>query len=766
MGPVPVFWSGALTRAPQLRILLECRCLPWGASPCRRIHSPFFRGELVRLLWISRDAAESPPEVLVKSTGAPVDVTRRSIAALVRELRSGVAVAPAYDLIGLSLAGPTDALLAGGVQELLAGLASARGLVVGEAAAIEQLSELPASWLAVSRQGPELEQRGIYRLLADMARSPGLPPADARDLKRGLERPLPSFAPAPNGAGAVTVGPGSARSLQVLGEVAQRLLQQGDHRLACRQFLLLLQECLGIGRLAVFLRWLAPGWAPPGGQTTPDDDRLHLVSSLGIGVRELGHLHLSLRGGIARIADREARVVLREELAQHADREAADVAAKEFELLGTHVAVPLFDSRQCRGILTVSHRVAGDGFGEEELVFVFRLGAQLAAAMERLDLVQRSSAQHALFEGVLRDIQSGVIVVAGHMQVVFCNPAAAALLGIGDEALVLGRDAALLPAPIARLVYAAGRGEEPAPSREEDVGGRPVGIRLIRFRPPLPSAEPGAGETWLILVLEDATEEQRRREAAALGERERFMRQLADRLSHELRNALVPMRTFVQLLPERYQEEAFRDSFSRVVGAEVDRIETLLDKLTFFTAPAPEVLGRVSLHDAVKAALLEEAIALHRRLGTPLPDEREPLDVLPSERRMSIQIEREWLAPGEPDQVTADYVQLVGAIREVVRNAIQAMPDGGVLRIGCRRGTGEQAKRLLLEISDGGEGFRPGEDPTAPFQTTRSVGPGLGLTLVRKVVEAFHGKLVLSTQEPRGARVVLELPAAGADGSD
>jgi len=117
-------------------------------------------------------------------------------------------------------------------------------------------------------------------------------------------------------------------------------------------------------------------------------------------------------------------------------------------------------------------------------------------------------------------------------------------------------------------------------------------------------------------MIEDLTRVRlRESQQRVLTERELFSR-VAARLSHELRNALVPIKIFAQLLPERYNEAEFRDQFSQSVIREVDRVDSLMSKLTFFAHPLQLVREEIDLGELIGAVLMDVALECARRHTT------------------------------------------------------------------------------------------------------------------------------------------------------
>jgi signal transduction histidine kinase len=197
-------------------------------------------------------------------------------------------------------------------------------------------------------------------------------------------------------------------------------------------------------------------------------------------------------------------------------------------------------------------------------------------------------------------------------------------------------------------------------------------------------------------------------------------------LAHEIRNPLAAMRTFAQLLPERWQDEEFRSEFAYVAVAEVDRIETLVRELLHVMhesardgetpSPAPErsPAGATSF-----TATIESLLPLLR-----LQALRKGIDLV--------------LEVGDPVQVAADPLRLRQVTMNLVLNAIDATPDGGTVAVICGARERGGARRATLCVRDSGRGIAPADLPHIfePFFTTRAEGTGLGLTITSEIVPA------------------------------
>ncbi|HWS02102.1 MAG TPA: ATP-binding protein, partial [Gammaproteobacteria bacterium] len=152
-------------------------------------------------------------------------------------------------------------------------------------------------------------------------------------------------------------------------------------------------------------------------------------------------------------------------------------------------------------------------------------------------------------------------------------------------------------------------------------------------------------------------------------------------------------------------------------------------------------------------------LTLHRtpmKLNAALNDLLKQLETeLPSG---SIRTERDFLPELPP--ITVDVFKLEQALGNVLRNAVQAMPQGGVLRVTTR--LGDTPNTVIACIQDSGAGIQ-GDDPDAvfrPFYTTKPGGTGLGLALAQRIVEAHGGKISARNAIDGGAVFEISLPCA------
>lgn len=208
-------------------------------------------------------------------------------------------------------------------------------------------------------------------------------------------------------------------------------------------------------------------------------------------------------------------------------------------------------------------------------------------------------------------------------------------------------------------------------------------------------------------------------------------------LAHEIRNPLVSIKTFVQLLPDHYQEAAFREKFFRLIGDEVGRIDRLTEQLLDLSAPRVFVSQQTTLH-----SLLNGCIAL---VGAKAEDKR-------------VKIITDFQA--QNDQVYTDPNAVKQVVLNLTFNAIQAQEQRSGERW-VKFASRELPSSMEITISDNGPGIshEVWSRLFQPFQSTKSSGFGLGLAICRDILSSLHASISADPpQSGLGATFRIVLP--------
>ena len=228
-------------------------------------------------------------------------------------------------------------------------------------------------------------------------------------------------------------------------------------------------------------------------------------------------------------------------------------------------------------------------------------------------------------------------------------------------------------------------------------------------------------------------------------ERLSIISSFASGVLHEIKNSLVALRTFAEMLPESYSDPDFRENFSKAVLREVEHIDLLIRHLKDLSVPP-----KVELVDLKVEGAIEEALSsLEGRI-----------------KQAGIKVEKDYDPQVPPIKGNAFYLRQL--FFNLILNAIQAMPDGGEIRIRTRFERDlsiSSAGFVRIDISDTGVGI-PEENldkVLQPFFTTKEDGIGLGLAICRNIVDMHSGAIEIRNNEDKGVTVTIKLPVG--DGS-
>lgn len=240
-------------------------------------------------------------------------------------------------------------------------------------------------------------------------------------------------------------------------------------------------------------------------------------------------------------------------------------------------------------------------------------------------------------------------------------------------------------------------------------------------------------------MAEDLTQSEQLRQLEVEAANLRLVKTMADRLTHEIGNAMVPLSTHQQLLSDKWKDAEFRASLDLALADGVKRVTRLINQMRFLARDTMASSEAFPL-----APLIEEAYQEACRY--------QPVK--------SAQLRYDHAS--KPIVLHGDRAALKHALAEVMLNALQANPSDP--KIGVRLHTeanGDGHPGLQIEVQDNGTGFSPEalQKAPAPFFTTRNVGLGLGLTVTRRIVETHHGKLELISGKSGSAGLVrISLP--------
>lgn len=537
-------------------------------------------------------------------------------------------------------------------------------------------------------------------------------------------------APAP---AAMSLSPSSLQanyqSLGALRGFSAILTYSLDANAMLKQFLLLLRELIGINRAAIFVR--QPGHWLGERLSLEESRRLRAACAIGLSPTLLEHFELSFESGIGGQVTRLGRILRRSSEESRQDPE----TQREFELLGAQVAVPVLDRETVVGVAVFDGHITGEPLANPELELIFHLLEHLGLAVKNIWLHDQLAGNNDIMAEILRELSSACVVVSRDLAILHANKTARRFFPISNRNT--GElEFSDLPQLLGTKVYQVLKTGTAFPTfrfEPETSPGTVYSVTIIPFRRGN-SSEPASA----LLMVEDLTQSEQLRRLEIEAANLRLVRTMADRLAHEVGNAMVPLSTHQQLLADKYKDPEFRASLDAALADGVKRVTRLINQMRFL---ARDTL--VSQEAFPLSPLIKEAYEEARK--------HQPA------KAAQLKCEEE-----QPITMTGDRAALKHALTEVILNALQANP--GDPRIGVRLhadSKGNGAPGLQIEVQDNGSGFTPesAQKASSPFYTTRNVGLGLGLTVSRKIIETHHGKLeILPPKSGQSGIVRISLP--------
>ena len=302
-----------------------------------------------------------------------------------------------------------------------------------------------------------------------------------------------------------------------------------------------------------------------------------------------------------------------------------------------------------------------------------------------------------------------------------------------SPAEVMGKDLRHLPSPLGDLLYETlitGRAvlkEEIEPA----TGRIPLEITTYQL------LHMGGEPLGSVMIFDDLTQrkqlEAERRQADQLDVLNKFVGQLA----HEIKNPLVAIQTFTELLTEKYDDNSFREFFTYTVRQEIKRLNELVEQLIAFSAPLSYKYSSVDVHEILDMGLL-----------------------LLQEQGMGQETTVETTYSGKTLNVKADKTLMARAFSYLLRHCFQAVESGGVIYIQTLYSDKVPSGGVCIRLSDNKTrtAAKDMEKMFEPLTAQQNGYISLGLPVSRKIIEDHGGSLRASMNKERYLEIEVILP--------
>jgi len=422
------------------------------------------------------------------------------------------------------------------------------------------------------------------------------------------------------------------------------------------------------------------------------------------------------------------------------------VIARHLAELEAHLCLPLRTRSGVLGILTLGEKASGDIFSAADLTVFSTVAGPLGTAIENARLYLKIEKVNLHLASMLTSMRGGVVAVDAEGKITTINASTVEMVGPAK----VGQDLDVLPHPMSQLLRTTLQDARGISDFETIVIG-PEGESIPVVMSSSCLGAPDSGNYGAMAMIHNQTQIKRLERNVQRADRLSSIGTLAAGMAHEIKNPLVSIKTFTQLLPTRFDDVDFRKTFTEVVPYEVDRINTIVSRLLDFARPKPSHFARQD-----SRAIIEQVLAL----------------VENQTRKGCITLQLDFSE--EPVMVYSDEQQLHQVFLNLFLNAIDALikTDGGTLgvriysdRVHLRRNgraSFRETECARIVVWDTGCGIPAEyiEHLFTPFFTTKAEGCGLGLSVVHGIVTEHGGEIDVNSVPGSGTSFTVTLPLA------
>ena len=330
----------------------------------------------------------------------------------------------------------------------------------------------------------------------------------------------------------------------------------------------------------------------------------------------------------------------------------------------------------------------------------------------------------------------GIIATNAQNQIQTCNRAAAALLGTEQEQVV-GEKADTLPGSFSSLF-------EPAGEKEEIVEQEMLWPPQSRYPAHLhvssmPIADRNGEKIGRVALIHDLSEIKMLEEQVRRQDRFVALGKMAAGVAHEVRNPLSSIKGFATLLGSRFAERSEEREAADLLIEQVERLNRSITELLTYARPLPLRMEEVEL-----GSFIDDSLKL----------------IHSDARELGVSVSR--AIDPEQRKISLDRDRMNQVLLNLYLNSLQAMDNGGELRVTARNGSQESSTEITVQ--DTGCGMTPEvlERAFDPYFTSKPQGTGLGLAMVYRIIDEHGGNVWISSRENQGTTVTLTLPSGPA----
>jgi two-component system sensor histidine kinase PilS (NtrC family) len=241
-----------------------------------------------------------------------------------------------------------------------------------------------------------------------------------------------------------------------------------------------------------------------------------------------------------------------------------------------------------------------------------------------------------------------------------------------------------------------------------------------------------------IIIFQDLTAINEMKESLEKSQRLAFIGEMAAGLAHEIRNPLASISGSIQMLKGDLGRNETNARLMQIILRGKDQLENFLKDFLLMARPAPGIREEFDLRETI----------------------REVMESLYCVAEWNEQIRAVIVLHDDPISIHANKSEIRQVIWNLILNAVQALPEGGDLRIEAQPSRIDRGKGAEIKIADTGIGIAEQDyrNIFEPFYTTRDTGTGLGLAVVSRIIDAYGGSIHIQSECGKGTTFTVWLP--------
>lgn len=346
---------------------------------------------------------------------------------------------------------------------------------------------------------------------------------------------------------------------------------------------------------------------------------------------------------------------------------------------------------------------------------------------------------------IMESLPTGVIVVDQNNTITTFNKTAGAITGLNLETCINKPLSKVFKTDLFKnLVCRTTKEKNTSPIIERELETPHHGKIYTRISTS-PVLDKQDKQIGTVLNIEDITELRRLEDEAQRNRRLRATGEMAAGIAHEIRNPLGSIELFSSLLKKDLEDDKEKRSIVEHISASVKNMDRIISSLLLFAQSPKPSRQQCDINNLLKALFEDPSIIL-----------------IPQEIRPVFNWGKDTIANGDEGLLKQVFVNLI-------RNAIQAMPNGGNLNITTQKNSQLEKSQdqsdyyrqfIAVTVADQGEGISKENLANIfnPFFTTKDHGTGLGLSISHNIIKAHQGTIDVQNEDGKGARFIIKIP--------